>query len=519
RVSIIIPVRNRPKYFEQFYQSLVNSTKIPFELIIVDDASDEATKALIEEIATNPLIPTFVFTNETQQGYARTCNRGMQEARGEYICLASTDILVTPRWLDKLVKAADVIPEGGIFGPSTNIDNKFQIPPECANPKLDPTTIDILARRLEEQYGDEYKEVPIYAFCYLLRSSMITQIGYYDEQFGIGMGEDIEYRYRAHYHGWKEIWVKAAFVYHYGHKSIQNEFKHKGAYIIFKEQQKALAEYVIYSRYSSRGTSMSDQLDLSIVIPIHNEIDYVRGCVASVLRHTEHFELILVNDASDLDAQKAIVQIAQNDSRIRVLHNDEQLGFGKTCNKGIANAKAPYICLLNSDTLVTRGWAAKMLAVAATDEKIGLIGPTTNFGNKFQEIRAAKRIRSPAHVDRHYEKVIEPLTRGQSVCRYLTAFCWIMSRKMIDDIGVLDEQYLLGMYEDLEYLERAWMRGYQSVWVKDSFVYHYGHKSFEAAGVNDKRWKERNLKLLEKTRAARGISMKQVQKWMKQYAG
>lgn len=519
KVSIVVPVRNRAVYFEQFYGSLLNSTKVTYELIIVDDASDAETKALIRELVTNPLIPTFVFTNETQQGYAKTCNRGMREARGEYICLASTDILVATGWLDRLVEAADAMPEGGMFGPSTNIDNKYQIPFECTG-KIQPTEINHLALELERKYGTECREVPIYAFCYLLRSSMVTQIGYYDEQFGIGMGEDIEYRYRANYHGWKGIWVKSAFVYHYGHKSIQKEFQHKGAYTAFKEQQKALAEHVIFIRYSKKGQQFmdDDKINLSIVIPVHNGLDYVRGCVASVVRHTRHFELILVDDMSTPETATVLDALVVDQPKFTLIRNTEQLGFGKSCNKGIEAAKGPYICLLNSDTLVTKGWAEKILLVAEKDEKFGLLGPTTNFGNKFQEIRAAHRVRSPAHLDRHYEKVIEPLTRGQYVPRYLTAFCWIMSRKMIDDIGVLDERFLIGMYEDLEYLERAWVKGYQSIWVKDAFVYHYGHKSFKAAGVNDKRWKARNLKLLEKIRRDRGITMAQVQRWMKHYA-
>jgi len=100
RVSIIIPVYNQLTYTLNCIYSLVQSIEeISYEIILVDDCStDETAEALSQ--ATN----LYYLRNETNQGFLRNINRGLQTSRGEYVLLMNNDILVYPRFLEAMVQ-------------------------------------------------------------------------------------------------------------------------------------------------------------------------------------------------------------------------------------------------------------------------------------------------------------------------------------------------------------------------------------------------------------------------------
>ena len=87
----------------------------------------------------------------------------------------------------------------------------------------------------------------------------------------------------------------------------------------------------------------------SVIVPVYNVEGYLEKCVQSVLAQTEKdFELLLVDDGSTDHSGKLCDTLAQTDSRIRVIHQQNQ-GLGGARNTGIREAKAPWILLADSD--------------------------------------------------------------------------------------------------------------------------------------------------------------------------
>jgi glycosyltransferase involved in cell wall biosynthesis len=93
---------------------------------------------------------------------------------------------------------------------------------------------------------------------------------------------------------------------------------------------------------------------VSVFIPAFNAEAYIEQAVNSVLSQTyQHFEIIVVNDGSTDETKNVLEEIAKKDKRIKVFHNDFNLGLSPTRNKGIALCKGEFIALLDADDLIS----------------------------------------------------------------------------------------------------------------------------------------------------------------------
>lgn len=84
-------------------------------------------------------------------------------------------------------------------------------------------------------------------------------------------------------------------------------------------------------------------------------------------------------------------------------------------------------------------------------------------------------------------------------------FCLLISREAIDRVGLLDERFGLGNFEDDDYCRRAEAAGFRLVIARDAFVHHFGHRSFAAARVDLAALLERNKRLYDEKWAEEGI--------------
>jgi len=114
RVSVIVPNYNYAHFLKRRLSSIFNQTFQDFEVLYLDDASrDESTLVLnrcLEEW--NEAHRTRIFLNETNSGSTfHQWNKGVQEARGQYIWLAEADDFADPRLLETLVQKLDDQPQ------------------------------------------------------------------------------------------------------------------------------------------------------------------------------------------------------------------------------------------------------------------------------------------------------------------------------------------------------------------------------------------------------------------------
>jgi O-antigen biosynthesis protein len=230
----------------------------------------------------------------------------------------------------------------------------------------------------------------------------------------------------------------------------------------------------------------------SIVILTHNQLDYSRQCLDSIRRYTdESYEIIVVDNAST----DGTVEFLRSCADVQLIVNTENCGFPAAVNQGIAVASGRQILLLNNDTVVTTGWLARMLQALESDPRIGLVGPCSNCVGSAQQIAVGYDALTGLdgfawEWGKTHDRVIEDTDR-------LIGFCLLIRRELVDRIGLLDERFGIGCYEDDDYCRRAIHAGYRAVVARDSFVHHYGGRSFIGSGVDFSAVMQRNQQLYE----------------------
>ena len=111
-VSIVIPVFNKIEYTVACLRSIAeHASATPFEVIVVDDGSSDATPERLAQIS-----GIRVHRNERNLGFVGSCNAGAALARGEFVLFLNNDTQVTTGWLDALLRCFADEPDAGLVG-------------------------------------------------------------------------------------------------------------------------------------------------------------------------------------------------------------------------------------------------------------------------------------------------------------------------------------------------------------------------------------------------------------------
>ncbi len=230
--------------------------------------------------------------------------------------------------------------------------------------------------------------------------------------------------------------------------------------------------------------------ELSIIIVNYNVKHFLRACLASVLKavHNINAEIIVVdNDSIDDSVEMVKAEFPQ----VKVIVNNENVGFSKANNQGILASSGEYVLILNPDTLVSENTFVNCLAEIKSENNIGAIGvkmydgsgaflPESKRGNptlwssfcKFsglwQFFPKSKLFNSyyQGHLDNENDHNVPVLTG---------AFMF-MRRSVLDIIGLLDERFF--MYgEDIDLSFRIIDAGYKNRYLSNSSIVHFKGES------------------------------------------
>lgn len=220
-------------------------------------------------------------------------------------------------------------------------------------------------------------------------------------------------------------------------------------------------------------------MKLSVIIPAYNALDDLKHCIDSVLKNVnfDFTSVMVINDCSNEETSSYLNYVNEKFSdKIRVINNEENLGFIKTCNKGISEQDADIYVLLNSDTIIPSDFCEKIVSCFQSDKSIGIASPIASFSSRYYILKPVKM--SLDEINERLEKVHNteypevPSAEG---------FCFCITKETVDKIGVLDTVFGKGYHEEIDYCYRAWKNGIKSVLIDDLYVYHKNNVSFGAA--------------------------------------
>ena len=224
--------------------------------------------------------------------------------------------------------------------------------------------------------------------------------------------------------------------------------------------------------------------EASIIVLAHNQLEFTRRCVDSVLRNTEvPFELIVLDNASTDDTPRYLRDLARQDSRVRPITSDVNAGFAAGNNMALREARGQWLVLLNNDTVVTDGWLSRMIRVARQDVRTGVVGPLSNSVSGVQHLAETPYDENTLDgLDKFACQWAEAHDGEQEPFWRAVGFCMLIRRDVLETVGGLDERFGPGNFEDDDFCLRAALAGFRTVIARDSFVHHYGGRTFLAGG-------------------------------------
>jgi GT2 family glycosyltransferase len=222
-----------------------------------------------------------------------------------------------------------------------------------------------------------------------------------------------------------------------------------------------------------------DIMKISIVILSYNDYEGTTGkCLAALMSDPGFvaWEVIVVDNASDAVTKQALILAQQKASIVRFVFNERNLGFAAGNNVGIRMASGDVVILLNSDTIVPSGMVERLAAHFAQHRTLGMVGAVTNAAGNEQCIFI-----SATSVEEKIEEGLRYANSGrhETVRAYrIDFFCVAIARRVLTQVGLLDEEFGRGYYEDFDYSLRVKQAGFELAVAEDVFIYHRGSASF-----------------------------------------
>jgi GT2 family glycosyltransferase len=236
---------------------------------------------------------------------------------------------------------------------------------------------------------------------------------------------------------------------------------------------------------------------VSIIIVTFNNKPYTELCLESILAKTAYpnYEIIILDNASTDGTGQYLKKLQKTNPRVKIIFNDKNNGFSKANNQGIAAAEGSYLILLNSDTMVTRGWMGGLIK-HFKDSRVGMVCPVTNnIGN---EARININYLDLNYMDFFAEKYTRSHLNESFEINGCAMFCVAIPTAVVKKVGLLDERFGIGTFEDDDYSFRIKNAGYKLLCVEDVFIHHFGNVSFQQLGEGKyQRVMEENLKKFE----------------------
>jgi hypothetical protein len=239
-----------------------------------------------------------------------------------------------------------------------------------------------------------------------------------------------------------------------------------------------------------------DTPGLSVVIVNWNTVDLLDGCLQSVVDNVPpdgRVEIVVVDNAS---VDGSVDHLGSVWPSVRVIANDENVGFCRANNQAIRLTVAPYVLLVNTDARLTNGCVDTLLGYLERDSKAAVVGPRLVYADgSFQRWTAGRALslRSCATyllgldrlVPRHrvfWGMYLPYDTPVACTTGWVTSAVMLLRRAALDEIGLLDESIFVYM-DDVDLCQRATDAGWTVWYAPETTAVHFmGASTKRAAG-------------------------------------
>jgi len=235
KISVITLSWDHRDYTEAFVNSIRAHTRVPYELIIVDNGSEPSTQEWVRGVADTAVI------FETNQGFPKGFNAGIAAARGEYIMLANNDTEFPAGWAAKLIETMERHPKAGIVTPAYTSGRKSAL-------RFEPGTRIVKLGK--------FRKYPSGVAFFMRRKEMNDLFGGWAEDYAVASGEDADLCFTVWHKGYDILVDERVLIIHEGKVTSSSKLENWRSH--FKKNSKQFRDrwfYYFYFPYLARVTN------------------------------------------------------------------------------------------------------------------------------------------------------------------------------------------------------------------------------------------------------------------------
>jgi len=194
-LSIVVLAWDNLDYTQRFVESARRFTDVSYELIVVDNGSEQRAAGYAAAAADRAIL------NEHNLGFAHGMNQGLAAARGEYVAFCNNDTVLPERWASMLLETAQAAPSAGIVVPALTAARG--------------------AVTVRSEPGPVVEELapfsaPPGAVVYVMRTDLVRQLGTWDEEYEVASGEDLDLAFTVWVNDLDIVYDQRVLVEHVG---------------------------------------------------------------------------------------------------------------------------------------------------------------------------------------------------------------------------------------------------------------------------------------------------------------
>lgn len=225
-----------------------------------------------------------------------------------------------------------------------------------------------------------------------------------------------------------------------------------------------------------------------ILLNYNNAIDTIE-CFKNLRKISyDNFQIVIVDNHSTDDSLEFIKAEIKDE---KLLKSDTNKGYAAGNNIGIQyclSEKCDYLCILNNDVKVASNFLDILVETMSNNDSIGIAGPKIcdyDDPDNIQSIGSTVNMNFGRATELFKNQNSKDVVGKIIDCDYVGGACMLVRKEVIDNIGLIPEEYFL-FYEENEWCQKAKKAGYKIVGVSDSVIWHKGsHTINQISGLSE----------------------------------
>ncbi len=211
---------------------------------------------------------------------------------------------------------------------------------------------------------------------------------------------------------------------------------------------------------------------VTVIVPAFGHADLTRACIRALAAHPPRrarADYVLVDDASPAELTPAFGAVGG----LTVLRNGTNAGFVRSCNRAARLSDAPYLVLLNNDTIVREGWLDALVETAERDPSVGVAGAKLLFPDgTLQEAGAIVWRDATGWNYGRGARADDPAYAYVRDADYCSGAALLVRRALFERLGGFDERFSPAYFEDTDLCFAARREGFRVVYQPRAEVVH-----------------------------------------------